>query len=308
MGSLKIVYFGTPDWAVPPLEGLVSKGFQVPMVITQPDRFIGRKKVSTPCAVKNFALQKNLSVFSPNKIKDVDVINQIKRQDPDIIIVCAYGQILPQDLLDPPRFGSFNIHFSLLPKFRGASPVQASILAGDSTTGISIQKMVMKLDAGPILSESKPIKILESDTSRTLGEKLSAHSKILLLDSIDKILSNKRLIQQDETKATFCGLIKKEMGRINWSEDTPELINRKLRAYDPWPGIYSYDINGKRISFLEIEINREQTKQGVIQKDFSIGCRDGSVKLKIIKPEGKNIMSGEEFLRGRPHLVNTSLS
>ena len=305
---MNVIYFGTPDWAIPPLAGLVSKGFQVSMVVTQPDRFTGRKKILTPCAVKSFALQKNLSVFSPNKIKDLDVFSQIKQQNPDIIIVCAYGQILPQDLLDLPRFGSFNIHFSFLPKFRGASPVQASILAGDSTTGISIQKMVMKLDAGPILSESKPIKILESDTSRTLGEKLSVHSQNLLLDSIDQILANKRLIQQDESKATFCGLIKKEMGRINWLEDTPELISRKLRAYDPWPGIYSYDINGKRISFLEIEINREQTQAGVIQRDFSIGCRGGSVKLKIIKPEGKNIMSGEEFLRGRPHLVNTSLS
>ena len=108
-----------------------------------------------------------------SKCSDLDVFNQIKQHNPDIIIVCAYGQILPQDLLDLPRFGSFNIHFSFLPKFRGASPVQASIIAGDSTTGISIQKMVMKLDAGPILSESKPIKILESDTSRTLGEKLS---------------------------------------------------------------------------------------------------------------------------------------
>ena len=305
---MNVIYFGTPDWAIPPLAGLVSKGFQVSMVVTQPDRFTGRKKILTPCAVKSFALQKNLPVFSPNKIKGLDVFNQIKQQNPDIIIVCAYGQILPQDLLDLPRFGSFNIHFSFLPKFRGASPVQASILAGDSTTGISIQKMVMKLDAGPILSESKPIKILETDTSRTLGEKLSVHSKNLLLDSIDQIVANKRLIQQDESKATFCGLIKKEMGRINWVEDTPELISRKLRAYDPWPGIYSYDINGKRISFLEIEISREQTKEGVIQKDFSIGCRDGSVKLKIIKPEGKNIMSGEEFLRGRPYLVNTLLS
>ena len=115
-------------------------------------------------------------------------------------------------------------------------------------------------------------------------------------------------IQQDESKATFCGLIKKEMGRINWTEDTPELISRKLKAYDPWPGIYSYDINGKRISFLEIEISSQQTAKGVIQNDFSIGCRDGSVKLKKIKPEGKNLMSGVEFLRGRPHLVNTSLS
>ncbi|MEK9973845.1 MAG: hypothetical protein VW876_10465, partial [Deltaproteobacteria bacterium] len=144
--------------------------------------------------------------------------------------------------------------------------------------------------------------------SRILGEKLSVQSQNLLLDSIDQILANKRLIQQDESKATFCGLIKKEMGRINWLEDTPELISRKLRAYDPWPGIYSYDINRKRISFLEIEISKEQTQAGVIQRDFSIGCRGGSVKLKIIKPEGKNIMSGEEFLRGRPHLVNTSLS
>ena len=167
---MNVIYFGTPDWAIPPLAGLVSKGFQVSMVVTQPDRLTGRKKILTPCAVKSFALQKNLSVFSPNKIKDLDVFSQIKQQNPDIIIVCAYGQILPQDLLDLPRFGSFNIHFSFLPKFRGASPVQASILAGDSTTGISIQKMVMKLDAGPILSESKPIKILESDTSRILGE------------------------------------------------------------------------------------------------------------------------------------------
>ena len=196
----------------------------------------------------------------------MDVFSQIKQQHPDIIIVCAYGQILPKDLLDLPRFGSFNIHFSFLPKFRGASPVQASILDGDSTTGISIQKRVMKLDAGPILSESKPIKILESDTSRTLGEKLSVHSQNLLLDSIDQILANKRLIQQDESKATFCGLIKKEMGRINWIEDTPDLISKKLRAYDPWPGIYSYDINGKSISFLEIEINKEQTNKVLLKR------------------------------------------
>ena len=305
---MNIIYFGTPDWAIPPLAGLVSKGFQVSMVVTQPDRFTGRKKVLNPCAVKTFALRKNLSVFSPNKIKDLDVLNLFKQQNPDLIIVCAYGQILPQNILDLPSFGSFNIHFSFLPKFRGASPVQASILAGDSTTGISIQKMVMKLDAGPILSKSKPMEILESDTSRTLGEKLSVQSKDLLLDSIDQILAKKRLIQQDESKATFCGLIKKELGRINWTEDTPEFISRKLRAYDPWPGIYSYDMNGKRISFLEIEISSQQTKTGVIQNDFSIGCRDGSVRLKKIKPEGKNIMSGEEFLRGRPHLVNTSLS
>ena len=308
MESLKIVYFGTPDWAIPPLAGLVSKGYQVSMVVTQPDRFTGRKKILTPCGVKSFALQKNLSVFSPNKISDLDVFNQIKQHNPDIIIVCAYGQILPQDLLDLPRFGSFNIHFSFLPKFRGASPVQASILAGDSTTGISIQKMVMKLDAGPILSESKPIKILESDTSKTLGEKLSVHSQNLLLDSLDQIIANKRLIQQDESKATFCGLIKKKMGRINWIEDTPELIRRKLRAYDPWPGIYSYDINGKRINFIELEFSSSQSREGIIQEDFIIGCRDGSVKVKEIKPEGKNIMSGEEFLRGRTHLINTLLT
>ena len=305
---MNVIYFGTPDWAIPPLEGLVSKGFQVSMVVTQPDRFTGRKKVLTPCAVKSFALEKNLSVFSPNKIRDLDVLNQIKQKNPDIIIVCAYGQILPQNLLDLPSFGSFNIHFSFLPKFRGASPVQASILAGDSTTGISIQKMVMKLDAGPILSESKPIQILESDTSRTLGEKLSANSKVLLLESIEQILDNKKPIEQDDSKATFCGLIKKEMGKINWTEETPELISRKLRAYDPWPGIYSYVSDGKRINFIELEFSSRRSREGIIQEDFIIGCRDGSVKVKKIKPEGKNIMSGDEFLRGRPHLINTSLT
>ena len=305
---MNVIYFGTPDWAIPPLEGLVSKGFQVSMVVTQPDRFTGRKKVLTPCAVKSFALEKNLSVFSPNKIRDLDVLNQIMQKNPDIIIVCAYGQILPQNLLDLPSFGSFNIHFSFLPKFRGASPVQASILAGDLTTGISIQKMVMKLDAGPILSESKPIQILESDTSRTLGEKLSVNSKGLLLESIEQILANKRPIEQDDSKATFCGLIKKEMGKVNWTEETPELISRKLRAYDPWPGIYSYVSDGKRINFIDLEFSSRQSREGIIQEDFIIGCRDGSVKVKKIKPEGKNIMSGEEFLRGRPHLINTQLT
>ena len=305
---MNVIYFGTPDWAIPPLEGLVSEGFQVSTVVTQPDRLRGRKKILTPCAVKSFALQKNLSVFSPTKIKDSDVLDHLKQKNPDLIIVCAYGQILPKKLLDLPNFGSFNVHFSILPRFRGASPVQASILAGDLTTGISIQKMVMKLDAGPILSESKSIKILQSDSSRTLGAKLSVQSKELLLESIDKMLSNKKPIDQDESKATFCGLIKKEMGKIDWIEDTPELISRKLRAYDPWPGIYSYDSDGKKINFLEIELSNHQTTLGLIQKDFIIGCRDGSVKINKIKPEGKNIMSGEEFLRGRSHLINTSLS
>jgi len=305
---MNVIYFGTPDWAIPPLEGLVSKGFQISMVVTQPDRLTGRKRILTPCAVKSFALEKNLSVFSPDKIKDLDVFKKIKQKNPNLIIVCAYGQILPQNLLDLPSFGSFNIHYSFLPKFRGASPVQASILAGDSTTGISIQKMVMKLDAGPILSESKPIEILDSDTSRTLGEKLSAHSKDLLLESIEQILANKQPIEQNESKATFCGLIKKEMGKINRTEDTPKLISRKLRAYDPWPGIYSYDSDGKRINFIELELSSRQSRLGVIQNDFIIGCSSGSVKVKKIKPEGKRIMSGEEFLRGRPHLINTSLS
>ena len=305
---MNIIYFGTPDWAIPPLESLISEGFQVSMVVTQPDRLTGRKKVLTPSAVKAFALQKNLPVLSPVKIKDMDVFNHLKQKNPDLIIVCAYGQILPQKLLDLPSFGSFNIHFSILPRFRGASPVQASILAGDSTTGISIQKMVMKLDAGPILSEKKSIQILKSDTSRTLGEKLSAQSKDLLIESIHQIIANKKPVEQDESKATFCGLIKKEMGRINWIEDTPELINRKLRAYDPWPGIYSYDLDGKRINFIAIELSSHHTKLGVIQNDFSIGCKNGSVKVKKIKPEGKKIMSGEEFLRGRSHLINTLLS
>jgi len=131
---------------------------------------------------------------------------------------------------------------------------------------------------------------------------------VLLLESIEQILDNKKPIEQDDSKATFCGLIKKEMGKINWTEDTPELISRKLRAYDPWPGIYSYVSDGKRINFIELEFSSRQSREGIIQEDFIIGCRDGSVKVKKIKPEGKNIMSGEEFLRGRPHLINTSLT
>jgi methionyl-tRNA formyltransferase len=249
---------------------------------------------------------KTFRFFSPSNINDLNITEFFKEITPDLIVVCAYGQIFPRKLLDLAKLGCFNIHFSFLPKWRGASPVQSAILAGDHETGISIQKMVMKLDAGPIISESKPTSILKTDTSRTLGSRLSLQSKYLLLDSIDKMILNKNLIDQDEDKVSFCGLIKKEMGRINWLVDSPGTIDRKLRAYDPWPGIYSY-INGTRINLLELEKSNYQTSFGIIQSDFTIGCKNGSVKVTKVKPEGKNIMTGEEFLRGRSHLIHTLL-
>ena len=247
--TTRFVFFGTPDVASKTLDILKSHGYVPSLVITAPDRPVGRHFVMTPSPVKVWAQREGIPVIQPEKITAA-VADQITATsgslEAEIFIVVAYGKILPQSLIDIPKLGTYNIHYSLLPRHRGASPVEAAILAGDAETGVSIQKMVFELDAGPIIAEER-LAIADDDTTPTLREKLIAIGGNLLASLMSTITTGSVILrEQDETLATHCGKTKKEDGLVDPFADDPEILWRKYRAYQPWPGLYFMQ-DGKRV-------------------------------------------------------------
>ncbi len=229
---------------------------------------------------------------------------------PKMILVCAYGQILTQQFLDIPHIGCFNLHFSLLPSLRGASPVQAAILSGLKTTGVSLQKIVLRLDSGPLAVCSEVIEILHDDTNLTLGSRLSEVSgNLIRLNLKDILKGNFTLTEQSETKATFCGIIKKKDGHVNWEKETAQEIERKIRAFTPWPGIFSFYKNKtksdsrQRIRFTKAEIVKGNFDCGKIYPDMIIGAHTDGLKIMYLKPEGKKEMDANSFLRGNAEIL-----
>ncbi|MBF0280544.1 MAG: methionyl-tRNA formyltransferase [SAR324 cluster bacterium] len=299
---------GTPEIAIPTFQALIDfPESQVLAVYSQPDRPTGRKKRLTPSPVKAHAESLGIPVKTPEKAKAAEVIEELNHLSPDLIIVCAYGQILPQNLLDIPKTGCFNAHFSFLPRWRGASPVQAAIKAGDSETGVSLQKIVLKLDAGPVVAASSKETIQPDDTYQSLVTRLGVLSGTLLTETLPLLLSQNYPTQvQKEEEATFCRIIKKEEGRINWDSESAIEIERKLRAFTPWPGIFTFDADGKRIQITKLKIvNQQSAPPGVILPEFQVGTRENSLRILALKPEGKQEMSAGEFLRGHPHLIGS---
>ncbi len=268
--NLSFVFFGTPDVSSETLEILKSYGYLPRLIVTAPDRPVGRHFVITPSPTKVWAIENNIPFIQPEKITG-EVMLSIEEQAPsfrgggeaggvwDIFIVVAYGKILPQKLIDIPKLGTLNIHYSLLPRWRGASPVEVAILAGDQETGVSIQKMVFKLDAGPVIADER-IAIDPDDTTpslrgklipmgaRLLAEVLSKHVLPLLRGGAEALRGGGVFVEraQDETLMTHCGKTRKEDGLIDPANDDPEIMYRKYRAYQPWPGLYFMQ-NGKRI-------------------------------------------------------------
>lgn len=301
---------GTPEFAIPSLKAVVDYGCTIQAVCTQPDRPVGRKKVMTPSPIKCDAESLGLPIITPEKVNTPEILERLRQFNPELIIVCAYGKILPQKLLDIPTIGCFNLHFSFLPRWRGASPVQAAICAGDTHTGVTLQKLVLKLDAGPVVAKSSPVEILPTDTYQTLGERLSHISGNLIKENLPSLFNKTfKLEDQDENQVTFCRIIKKHQGHINWKEETADEIERKLRAYTPWPGIYSMDDHDKRLQFTEVKVLMEHDIQpGVVQNDFIIGAKKGAVQVVKLKPEGKSEMTSEDFLRGHSDLIGSSLN
>ncbi len=262
---------GTPEWAIPSLQAVLDSGSEISAVFTQPDRPVGRKRVLTPSSIKQFSQTQKLPVHTPEKAGNPETLELVRSLAPELIIVCAYGQILPHSFLDIPRIGCFNLHFSFLPKLRGASPVQAAITYGLETTGVSLQKIVLKLDAGPLIAASYHESIRPDDTTPLLGSRLAEIGGQLIRNTLPKLLEdNFTTSEQNEGEATYCRIIKKDEGRVRWTEETAREIERKLRAFTPWPGIFTFysisrkNENKRRIQLTKVEVVNESFESGKI--------------------------------------------
>jgi len=308
---------GSPQMAVPSLEQLISNKFNVVAVYTQPDRPAGRGRGLTASAVKETALQRGLTVVQPESLKPPEVIGQLRGFKPDVIIVCAYGQILTRAVLEVPALQCINVHFSLLPRHRGASPVAAAILAGDEYTGVSIQIVRMKLDTGPLLA-SAAIPISPTDNTGTLYPKLAIIGAHLLQEALTG-WSRKEIVplEQDESKASYFGQVAKEAGEIDWTKPAVE-IWRRIRAFQPWPGCYT-TWKGKQLKISDASLVTMKTGErtgapaGTIialngkEKGIGVAAGDGILKLNVIQYEGKKAMSAGEFIRGQRDFIGTRL-
>ena len=315
MNDKKIVFMGTPRFAVPVLEMLIEN-YGVDLVITQPDKKVGRKKVLTPPPVKVVALENNIKVLQPEKIStDEETYNTLKELNPDIIITAAYGQLVPEKILEIPKHKCINVHGSLLPKLRGGAPIQYSILEDHGKTGITIMYMVKKLDAGDMLSKVE-VDILDSDNYETLHDKLSTAGRDLLNETLPKIFSGDISPEkQDDAEATFARNILREDEKIDWNTSARAVFN-KVRALDPTPGAFTYlEGNVLKIwSSEEVKQNFESSfdKVGTIikqdKKNIYILCGNNTVlKVNELQVSGKKRMPVANFLSNKKDYVGTVL-
>ena len=315
MDKKKIVFMGTPKFAVPILEMLIEN-FGVDLVITQPDKKVGRKKVLTAPPVKVLAEEKGIKVLQPEKISgDEDVIAELKGLNPDIIITAAYGQLVPESILEIPKYKCINVHGSLLPKLRGGAPIQYSILEDHGKTGITIMYMVKKLDAGDMISKVE-VDILDSDNYESLHDKLSIAGRDLLKETLPNIFTgNIAPEKQDDSLATFARNILREDEKIDWNKSARQIFNQ-IRALDPTPGAFTYlDENVLKIWNSEVvglEENFSSKKVGTIikqdKKYIYLLCGENTVlKVKELQISGKKRMPVVNFLSNKKDYVGTIL-
>ena len=315
MNNKKIVFMGTPKFAVPVLEMLIEN-YGVDLVITQPDKKVGRKKVLTPPPVKVVALENDIKVLQPEKIStDEETYNTLKDLNPDIIITAAYGQLVPDKSLEIPEYKCINVHGSLLPKLRGGAPIQYSILEDHKKTGITIMYMVKKLDAGDMISKVE-VDILDSDNYETLHDKLSVAGRDLLNETLPKIFSGDIAPEkQDDAEATFARNILREDEKIDWNTSAREVFN-KVRALDPTPGAFTYlDGNILKIwtsEVLELDEQSSYTKVGTIikqdKKNIYVLCGNRTVlKVNELQVSGKKRTPVVNFLSNKKDYVGTIL-
>lgn len=311
----KIIFFGTPPFAAAILESLIKAGYNITAVFTQPDKKAGREGKMKKSAVKELAEKNGLFVFEPQDLKSEKTKEEIVKQQPDVIVVAAYGKIFPKTILDIPKYGAINVHASLLPKFRGASPIQEALLFGEEKTGVTLMLMDEKLDAGKIICQEE-ISIKRNDNNLILSQKLAKLAGKILIENLPLWLSGSiKAKAQDEKKTIYCRLIKKEDGKINWKEPA-EIIFRKWKAYFPWPGIFTFfpsKKGKKRLKLIEIEA-KENEEAGEIpgkvikwKNKIAVQTKKGLIILKKIQLEGKKAVSAEDFLKGRTDFLGKVL-
>jgi methionyl-tRNA formyltransferase len=296
--TINIVFMGSPDFALPTLQ-VLSEQYRVAGVVTQPDQPAGRGRVLTPPPVKVLAEQLRLPVIQPRRLHDPEAMEQLHAWNPGVIIVAAFGQILRTNVLDLPPHGCVNVHASLLPRWRGAAPIQAAILHGDAETGVTIMKMDPGVDTGPVLS-LRALPIEPDATPETLGPKLARLGAELLIETLPAYLRGKLQPQpQDDSLATYAPMLKKEDGALDFSQPA-ESLARKVRAYSPWPGAYMDWSGGTLKVHLAhpIEGSAVPGQTVRVEKLPAVGTSAGLLVLDEVQPSGKKYMPGQVFLNG----------
>ena len=307
----RIVFMGTPEFAVPALDALAD-AHQVVGVITQPDRPAGRGRRLAPSPVKQVALERGLSLSQPHSLRTPEAVAQLSAWKPDVIVVAAFGQILPQDVLGLPPHGCLNVHGSLLPRWRGAAPVAAAILAGDEVTGVTIMQMDAGLDTGPVLAQREET-ILPDDTQATLEERLAYLGAELLVETLSAYLAGNLLPRpQPEEGATYAGQLRKEDGLLDWSRPAVEL-DRQVRAFTPWPGAFT-TWRGQRLKVLRVVPLPEWHGDAppgtviVLADGVVVATGEGALRLEEVQLAGKRPMDIAPFLRGQRDFAGSALA
>jgi methionyl-tRNA formyltransferase len=309
---MKIVFMGTPDFAVPCLQALIDNKHEIVGVVTQPDRAKGRGNKLTPPPVKVLAQQYNIPVFQPEKVKTPEFVESLRELAPEVIIVVAFGQILSQAILDIPPKGCINVHGSLLPKYRGAGPIQWSIINGDKTTGVTTMYMDKGLDTGDMI-QMREFEILENETAQELHDKMSIIGAEVLIETLQLIEAGKATrTPQNHAQNTYAPMLDKTTGKIDWSKSAVEIYNL-IRGTYPWPGAYS-SYMGKNFKIFSSEIYEENKVSAEFGKISELGndyimisCGKGFIKIRELQFENEKRMSVEAYLRGHNIDMNAKL-
>ena len=305
MQNYNILFMGTSKFAVPILEGLLESSVNIQAVFSAPPKLANRGMKKTMSPVAKFAEEYQLPLEYPLSLKDPETINKIKVLNPDIIFVIAYGYILPKEIIEIPQLGCFNLHGSLLPKYRGAAPIQRAIIAGDKITGVSFIKIDEGLDTGDIILDAE-LEIQAEDTYQELEKKLSQLGKRILPNFFEKLSTNVKAVPQDHAQSTYAEKIDKVEAKINW-QDEACLINQKIRAFNPNPGAW-FELDGKRIKVMGSKIIDAAGKPGEILTDeFTIACGNQAIQPTTLKKEGKGLITLAEFLKGNKVTPGTQL-
>ncbi len=296
----RVVFMGTPEFAVPSLTALV-RSEEVTLVVTNPDRPAGRGQALAIPPAKREALRLGIPVFQPEKARHPGSVERIAAERPDLIVVAAYGQILPQSILDIPKLGCINVHASLLPRYRGAAPINWAIARGETMTGVTIMKMDAGMDTGPMLHK-REMPIGEEDTAETMFPRLAGLGAEALLEAIGKLRAG-TLVEtpQDHSAATYAPMLKKEHGRIDWGKDARE-VRDLVRGMSPWPSACT-EHAGKALKILSASVREGSGDPGEIlsvdRDGIGVACGAGAVRLARVQPEGGRAMSGWEYAQGR---------
>ncbi len=301
---MKIIFMGTPDLAAGVLQTMMEHGCDVSLVVTQPDRPRGRGRSVIQTPVHQCADKWGIPTFAPVKVKEAEAVQRLREENPDLIVVAAFGQILSQEILDLPRYGCINVHASLLPRYRGAAPIQWAVIDGEKESGVTIMQMNAGLDTGDILTQ-RAVPIDEKETGESLYDKLTLIGGQLLMETLPMIEAGTLTpVSQDDAQSSYASMLRKDMGNIDWSRPAGE-IERLIRGLNSWPGAYTY-WNGKMLKIWGSELTEERkgedSRPGTVLrtgKELVIACGDGALSLTDVQLSGKKRMAADAFLRGQ---------